>query len=229
MVGPRTERELPWTHFVRRCGGPAIRWVSEYGGHDELLRDNFQALVLIRQQHFAEGWARSIDIESRIRQTTDPGTSMRWVLERFLYSVRGYYFYCLGDSREAARCMDRAHDSIVRSIEIDPFLVTLAESCHEFALHHARIARNDKRWDAMFHHIERTRRMMTGDAPLCTLGNGVEIDFSVIAQFYRSLGTLDEAERESIGPMLTAESRLVLFEDFVRRIVALPGFAVQYP
>ena len=109
------------------------------------------------------------------------------------------------------------------------FLLPLADACHEFCLHHARIARNQNRWQDMFARIADVRGMMANQAPLCVLSDGRKIDYDTLTEYYRNIGDLDPADQEEIEPMLTKSGRLELLDSFIRRMLALPNFAIQYP
>lgn len=228
---PETDHdaELPWTHFIRRQGGAAEAWVREYERHQELHALQFRALLSMRRRRLEEGRRQLAEYENRLDQAAETGTSLRFVLERYLHSVLGFYHYCRKDWEAAERAMNAARHAAVRAIETDAFLITQANSCYEFCLQKARIARNAERWETMFRHIDAARAMASGDAPLCVLADGTEICYETLVRFYRSLGELDPRERIIVDRLTTAESRLHLLEGLIRRILAFPELAIQYP
>jgi hypothetical protein len=231
MSAPETDHdgELPWSHFIRRQGGPAEAWVREYERHQELHALQFRALLSMRRHRLEEGRRQLAEYEARLDRAAARGTSLRFVLERYLHSVLGYYHYCREELEAAEASMERAERAAIAAIEVDGFLLTQANSCYEFRLQKARIARNAERWDAMFRHIESVRAMAAGEAPLCVLGDGTVIDYETLVRLYRSLGRLDRRERIVVDRVATAESRLLLLDGFVRRILAFPEVGIQYP
>ena len=226
---PSPSRTFTWRRMVRLSGPAAQSWVDDYEQHLDLIQMSTKALKLCHRRRFEEGFEVLETMREGLEARQGLRESVEAVIERYYYGVLGYYFYCTRQWDEASQAMHRANQAVVRAVEKAPFLLPLADACHEFCLHHARIARNQGRWQDMFDRIADVRAMMRNLAPLCVLDDGTRVDYDTLTEHYHSLGELDPADREEIEPMLTEGGRVALLEQFVRRMFALPGFAIQYP
>jgi hypothetical protein len=70
--------------------------------------------------------------------------------------------------------------------------------------------------------------MMADREPLCHLADGTPIFFATLGEYYRAL-PLTAAENAWLSDLLDADRRLQLFDRFVHRLQAQPGFAIPYP
>ena len=225
----KPNRTFTWRRLVRLSGPEAEAWVEDYEQNLDLVELSSQALGLCHRRRFDEGAVCIEEMAQKLAARRDLKASVRSVLERYFYGVRGYFHYCRAEWDAASADMHAANRAVVAAVDEAPFLLPLADACHEFCLHHARIARNQRRWQDMFARIADVRAMMMGHAPLCELSDGRRVDYDALAEHYRSLGELDPAEQEELEPMMTREGRLELLDTFVRRMLALPNFAIQYP
>ena len=125
--------------------------------------------------------------------------------------------------------MRRAHEAVVGAVSSAGFLLLLAVHCQEFCLHQARIARNQGRWSDMHEHVHLARAMMLDRTPLCELRDGRPVFFSTLSDFLRSLEPLSPEEWEAVVELVEEDRRVPLFDNFVRRLHRLPGFAINYP
>lgn len=225
-----SERELrDWFHFVRRSGEEGRLWVEEYRHRRPLEELSTRSLILLRGRRFDEGYELLARLGEALRSTEEIEPSVRSVLERWYYGVLGYYFYCLDSFDHAERAMVRAHDAVTAAIGERRFLLPLANHCHEFRLHRARIARNRRRWEEMRTHVEEVRGMMEGRIPLCVLCDGAEVRISTLREFYAAIPHPTEAEQGALAGVLDDSARLRNFDRFVHAMYLVPGLVIPYP
>ncbi|MET0400023.1 MAG: hypothetical protein ABW277_24750 [Longimicrobiaceae bacterium] len=218
-----------WLHFVGMSCEEGRRWAEEYLRYSEVVDMNYECLVLLKRRRFAEGAAHLRRFRERVDGAGDAHPSIRAVLDRWYHAVDGYYWYCMEAYDTAERAMIHAHDAVATAIEHLPCLVPLANHCHEFRLHRARIARNLHRWPEMWGHVAEVRGMFQGKRPFCELSDGTGIGLGRVRDFYDSLGPLSEDERASVAYVLDERTRMREFDRFVHAMCRLPGFVIQYP
>lgn len=218
-----------WLHFVRRSGGEGRRWAEAYRRSLPLEELSDRSLLLLRGRRYDEGYALLEQLGEALPAPGEVEPSIRSVLERWYYGVLGYYFYCLEHFDQAEAAMVRAHEAVTAAIGERRFLLPLANHCHEFRLHRARIARNRRRWDEMRVHVDEVRGMMEGRLPFCVLGDGTPVRMAAILDFYAAIPDATEAERASLESLLDDAARLRSFGRFVRAMLQVPGFVIPYP
>jgi hypothetical protein len=211
-------KPLDWLHFVCRYGDDGIAWSERFKaqGHLKTLAAIPKALNLLRQRKIEAGRALLDKISLRIEPVAGFSPSSYYVLKRFQLAAEAYYHYTLEEYDEAHRALSEADRQVALMIEEEHFLMPLAIACKEFHLQHARISRNRRDWDQMWHHIGLARRMMHGDAPLCTLADGTAIDFAAIRGFYEALaGGLEADERDALSVIIDETRRVKDFERYL--------------
>lgn len=223
-----------WLHLAARAGEQGRAWADVYRRYSGLAQASNEALDALRKRRLAAGVDRLERLRDELDSLRSAPRSVRHVLDRFYYGVLGYLFYCRGDLDRADRAMRQASRAVIAAICRQPCLMPLANHCHEFCLHRARIARNGRRWEQMEELVSEARAMMENRRPLCVLADGREIFYATLAEFVASLDSLAddsnaEGEGESVDALVDDALRLRLFERFVRRLYALPGFAIIYP
>lgn len=227
--GSSGQADFDWLHFVARSGDEGRAWVERYGPARELEELATAALVLLRRKRYDEGYALLERMGAQMRAAPLAEPSMHAVVERWYYGVLGYYFYCLDQFDPAEQAMVRAHEAVTAAVGGRRFLLPLANHCHEFRLHRARIARNRARWDEMRTHVDQVRAMMGGVLPFCVLDDGTPVGISAIRAFYDAIPSLTDAERGSLKGLLDDAARRRAFEQFVSAMYRLPGFVIPYP
>jgi hypothetical protein len=218
-----------WLHFVARSGDEGRGWVERYGPARALEELATGALGLLRRKRYDDGYALLERLDEKMRAAPWAEPSMRSVVERWYYGVLGYYFYCLDQFDPAEQAMMQAHEAVTAAVGSRRFLLPLANHCHEFRLHRARIARNRARWDEMRMHVDYVREMIVGGVPFCVLDDGTPVGISAIRAFYDAIPSLTDAERGSLKRLLDDTARLRAFEHFVSAMYRLPGFVIPYP
>lgn len=188
-----------------------------------------QALALLRQSRLDAGRALVDDLGACRAHLLPREASISHVMDRWYHGVRAYHLYCIEDYDAAAGEMMAAHDAVARAISHAPSLVPLANHCHEFRLHRARIARNRRRWAEMREHIDAVRAMMEDRGPLCHLADGTGVYYATLVQFYDALPRVSEDERRHLADLCDAGQRLRLFQRFVQSLYTLPGFVIPLP
>jgi hypothetical protein len=220
-----------WPHFAARSGEEGRRWIEEYRRPEfqRIAGAAHQALFLLRGRQLDAGRARLAEAEAGLRSLQGATASILRVIERFYFGVLAFQQYCDEDFGGAAASLHRAHEAVAAAIGDRRFLLPLANHCHELRLHHARVARNRRRWPEMWSHIAAARAMMEDQLPLCVLADGTAVHFSTLGAFYGTLPELNVEELEFLAGQLDARLRLQLFERFVGRLCAIPGFVIPYP
>ena len=222
-----------WLHFAARSGEEGRAWAELYRQHRPLVRRSDEALDLLRRRRIDQGRA-SLDrmAEGMAALAASPQAvpdSVRCVLDRWYQGTLGYYHYCRDEHDAAQRAMDLAHAAVSRAISRRRFLLPLANHCHEFRLHQARIERNRRGWKEMLARIEEARGMIEDREPLCELPGGEKVFMSTLRRFFEGLGELTAAERQALDLFFDDDLRRRLFDRFVRRLRVLPGFAITFP
>ncbi|HEY0015540.1 MAG TPA: hypothetical protein VGC13_04450 [Longimicrobium sp.] len=221
--------DFGWLHFVARSGDEGSRWAEHYRQFEALEQLSTRSLLLLRRGDVLRGYELLEELGEAIRTVVSADPSIRSVLERWYYGVLGYYFYCIDRSDEAEDAMVQAHRAVTAAIGTRLFLLPLANHCHEFRLHRARIARNRLRWEQMQVHVEEARAMMAGVVPFCVLNDGSPVRIAEVCAFYAAIPSLTDAERDSLAGLLNDEVRLRGFEQFVNSMYRVPGFVIPYP
>ena len=225
-----SERELyDWLHFVGRSSDEGRHWAEEYRQIQSMEELRDRSLLLLRRRRFEEGYELLAQLGEGLRSAEGAERSIRSVLERWYYGVLGYYFYCVEEFDQAERAMVQAHDAVAAAIGERRFLLPLANHCHEFRLHRARIARNRCRWVEMRSHVEEVRGMIQGRLPFCVLHDGTEVRLPALRTFYTSIPSFTEAEWVSVSHLLDDTALLRDFGQFVHGMYRVPGFVIPYP
>ncbi|HEX6904269.1 MAG TPA: hypothetical protein VF789_31455 [Thermoanaerobaculia bacterium] len=226
-----TPSALEFHHFAARSGEAGKTWVQEY------LRPEVQrpvqrideALLLMRRRKLDAGLERLQETTLELRRLSELPPAVLSVLDRWYFGVLSFYQYCVEDFEAATGSLSRAEESVVAALSGCRFLLPLANHCHEFRLHHARIARNQRHWDEMWRHIEVARAMMEDRSPLCLLADGSAVGYSDLIKFYRALEPLSPQELDYLKEELNPELRIQLFQRFTHSLCTIPGFVIPYP
>lgn len=231
-VGPHASTPSSSLHFIVRGSEAGRRWMESFeaGPGPGLIRDADAALDLLRRGHLEAGSAQLSEVARRLercRSRQEP--SARAVLDRWFWGVSAFGRYRRRELEAASDELARARRAVVRALEEERALLPLAWHCQELWLHDARIARNRRSWIEMESHIERVRRMMRNEVPLCRLRDETDIWVRDVADFYHRIPDLTEDERREIGPLLDGHALLESFESFVQRIYAPSHLLIPQP
>lgn len=224
----RPEGSYDWLHFAAISGEEGRAWAELYRGYEPLEAASIEALALLRGGRLDEGRAALGRLRGEMDAADDAPVSIRSVLDRWYFGVLGFLHYRLDEFAAAEAAMIAAHEAVSAAVGHCRFLLLLANHCHEFSLHRARIARNRRRWWEMAEHLERARGMMAERLPLCHLADGSAVFFSTLGAFYGRL-PLTDGERAWLADLLDVEQRLRRFDRFAHRLQVQPGFAIPYP
>ena len=218
-----------WLHFATRSGEEGRRWAEEYRRDRSVEELSEQSLLLLRRRRYEEGNELLARAAESLEAVQGPERSVRSVMERWYYGVLGYSLYCLDEFDRAEQVMMQAHEAVTAAVGEHRVLLPLANHCHEFRLHRARIARNRCRWEEMRSHVEEVRGMLEGRLPFCVLQDGSPVWISTIRAFHTSLPGLTEEERGSLSGLLEDAVLLRHFEQFVHGMYRVPGVVIPYP
>ncbi|HEV7507447.1 MAG TPA: hypothetical protein VGS07_21360 [Thermoanaerobaculia bacterium] len=231
MTDPATwtaTQEYDWAHFIGLSSAEARQWLDEFKIHCKALTAwTDQSLALLRLRKIEEGYSLLKRVEDHWRKLESTSSCFQ-VMGRWYFGALAYYYYCVENFEKAEEALTLGRTSISTSIAQRPFLMPLAQVCQEFHLQRARIACRRRHWEEMRHQVEVARGMMANRLPLCALENGTEIYVSNLCSFYQSIPGLNESEREFLVDLLDDELRLRGFDQFARRLYALPGFVIPY-
>lgn len=220
-----------WLYFAAISGARGRTWAEEFRRPEcfGVLTTAGRALPLLHRRDFDGGRRLLEEAESGLRALRGARPSFLFVLESIYHPLLAYYHYCLGDLAPARQDLDRGEAGVAAAIELEPFLLPLAFRCAEFALHRARLCRNQRRWDEMRRHIDQALAMIGGNRAFCTLPGGGEVTLPQVQSFFRGLPPIDP-EMERFSRQLTDDrTRHHLFDLFVLGIYAIPGLVISYP
>jgi hypothetical protein len=219
----------PWLSLVRRSGAEGRAWADAYRRWEPVAALNPVCLRLLHARRWEEGAEALARFRAAVDRAVDADPATRAVLERWYQAVYGYALYCRDDHAGAERAMVRAGDEVARAVGELGALLPLVHHCHEFRLHRARIARNQRRWDEMWAHVDEVRAMFEGRAPYCLLPDGRAVGLAEVKAYHRALGGLDAAERAAVDALLDDRARMDSFDRFVHVLCRIPGFVIPYP
>lgn len=223
-----------WLHFASLSGERGRLWVEEFRRPEifGILGTAGSALPLFHRRQIEPGRRLLEEAETRLQALRSAGTrpSILAALDQIYHPLLAYYHYATEELALAGEDLDRADQAIAAAIELEPFLLPLAFRCSEFELHRARIARNQRRWEEMRHHLDRALGMVVHEShPLCVRPGGVEVTLAEVKAFFRDLPPAGP-DMEGFARQLTDDAaRHRLFDRFVLGIYALPGFVIPYP
>jgi hypothetical protein len=227
FTNPAADRD--WFYFVARSGEEGRRWVEVYRQPEfrSIVEGTLRALALLRRNRLEEGAAVLEEIRPGVELSRTTSASLFHVLERHYYPVLAYYHYRRDELREAEDCLDTAFLGLKRAVEIEPRLLPLVDSCLDFSFQHARIARNQRKWQAMREHLLAAGAMIEGTRPFFVLDDGTGIGISTLRGFYESLG-LSEEESACLRYLAADELRMT-FEHLAAEVCRIPGLVLPYP
>jgi len=217
------EQEYRWRQFIGFSGAHGEAWLETYARTDRGPGGAIStAMAVLRRGDAAAGGA-ILARAARHRDVPDsdyPGVIH--VLNRFYHGAVAYYKYQIGDLVGAERELDEAGLAIRRAIEANPILLPIAPMMVDIPLQKARIARSRRDWGAMAQHLAAMRRMETGDRPLCTLSDGMVIDYASLGSYLRGV-VHGEHQQAAMRRLLDANARLRGFRRLTTKLYALPG------
>jgi hypothetical protein len=230
-----SERPVPealrWYYYIHLCGDEGREWVREYErvkGWDMGFRLD-RVMWLCRRRRADEAQALLTGCLTDLRAAEGTATpSVVSVMRRWYLSSEAYYFYFCRDLGRARRLLEESEAAIRTAIAQSRFLVGVATGCVEFAVHYARLARDQRQWGEMRHWIATARAMYRNEAPLCSLADGSQIFLHTIYGLISSLTPTNEKERESLAFLLNPGTISTGIEVLIRRIEAFPNVVVPF-
>lgn len=217
-------KALTWFYFIPYNGDAGRSWYESFlssGGMDMCL-DLELALELARRKGDDESRGILLHTFHRLRglRHATPET-LALVLKRQYLGVHAYWRYVHGDYLQATRLLHAASAAALGAIDRAPFLAVLASSEYEFCLHHARIARNQRRWEDMRTHLRRGRAMIRSAEPLCFLPSGKPLFLCDLDDLYLALTPQSDLDREALRILTDKALREAEFEHLARGIEVL--------
>ena len=217
-----------WLEYILKSSAEAERWIVEYRNSHcwklGLLCN--QALDLLHAHQIAPARELLKVVESEMSCCTRK--CMRHLLERYYYPVLAYYKYCSMDYDGADYCLMCGDRSVRMAIELRYFLMPLADSCVDFRIQRARVARNQGRWAKVGEHLDTARGMLQGTSPFCILGDGTMVMLADLQAFYSSL-SLTETERLAVNYLLDDDARASTLERVCLEVYTRVGLVIPYP
>jgi hypothetical protein len=218
-----------WLSLVRRSGAEGRAWADAYRRWEPVAALNPLCLRLLHARRWEEGVEALARFRAEVEGATDADPATRAVLERWYQAVYGYLLYCRDDHAGAERAMVVAGDAVARAVGEVGALLPLVHHCHEFRLHRARIARNQRQWAEMWAHLAEVREMFEGRAPYCLLPDGRAVGLAEVKAYHLALRGLDAAERAAVDSVLDDRARMASLDRFVHALCRLPGFVIPHP
>jgi len=217
-----------WDYLVSRSGDEGRAWTLEYARpeHVAVAKGADEALALCLQRRFESARALLEDTGARLAALHGARASIVHVLERWYHGVSAYHAYCIEDYELAQQGLVLAAEAIRAAVDQDRFLAPLAHHCHEFHLHHTRIARNRRRWPEMREHLGIVRAMLENSAPLCVLGDGTRVDYVMLARHCAALPEIPAEAQASVSFFSDQAARSRFHERFLLALYLLPGIVI---
>jgi len=219
-----------WLHFAGISGTPGKSWAAAFRGSPlvDIISQSEKALLALRQGRQEEGCEILVHIQQEIEELEQRQENLPLsVPKRWLYGIRAFAFYADGDYERAKAELNLAEAFVKDALHAFSFLIPLARACQDFSVQRARVARSERDWPAMWHHLDRARDMVANLQPLCVLRDGSEIFYETVADFCRGCPLSDE-ERAALEYYYDSEHRMRLFEADTCRIQIPSGFVVPY-
>lgn len=221
---PASHPPTHWLDLVAWSGEVGEAWVRAYRAHPDLEHLGTTVLTALRRRDIEDGAAK-LQLLHTIweRERPEATPSIQGVMDRWFYGVEGYYHYVVEEYSRASELMSKTNDAVIAAVSLERALLPLVHQCHEFALHQARIARNQGRWKKMAEIVSEVRAMMRDEVPLCRLHDGTKIFYRDLADHLRALpgNDSDLVEQEFAG-LLNADLRVQYLERFLRGLYRIP-------
>jgi len=221
-------REYDWVHFVARHSPAGGRWADNYRSQcGAVFQQIRHSLALLRKRRIIEGREALESAKAARHSLGDLSASFSHVMDRWHYGALAYYLYCISDFDGATEAIRQAQAAVEAAIGEEAVLLPLAQTCHEFLLHQARIEYLKGRWNEAYRQIELASQALRGLRPLCTLPSGEKIYFSSVAEYFQRIPDLNDGEREHLRNALDLEAFLHHFEHVALSICVTP--VIPYP
>jgi len=222
-----------WVELVMASGDAGRAWVELYGRDDiaKITQATGRAIILARERRFKDANALLDTAGAAIEELTCDRPSIVHVLRRLHHGISAYQFYCVEDFDRATDGLHRADTAIREAVSLDRFLLPLTHDCPELQLHHARIARNTGRFQAMCARVAVVREMVSGRRPLCALTDGTEVDYALLASHCEPLSGYSVGAEAAVRGFAFGDVglRCRALERFLLQLYVLPGFVVPPP
>lgn len=221
---------MVWHHFISATGEQGEAWFRLYldaGGDDFGGRLDVGVLKIRRGQE-AEGERILNECASTLDALESADPSIPLVLRLSYLSACAYRHYHHGELDSAQAVLDECDSVVAETLAVAPFLVPIAGRCCDFRLHRVRLARDQRRWQDMWRHLDRGRRMVSGEIPLCRAA-GQDFFMPEVCAFYRALEPADEIEREALDLLSQLQQRLQTFANRALAATLIPNMVVNYP
>ncbi len=228
---PFLQEHEGWLYFAAVSGEAGRAWVQEFRRPEcfEIVSTATRALPLFHRRELERGRRLLEEAEAGLLSLREGHPSIRFAVEQIYYPLLAYYHYRVEEFALARENLGLASVAVASAIAREPFLIPLAFRCSELELHHARIARHQRRWEAMGRHIDTALKMVHGGAPFCALPDGTEIALPEIQAFFRGLPPLAPEMAEFSRTLTDDALRHRVFDQFILGIYAIPGFVIGYP
>ena len=200
-------------------------------GYWALMHQVYQTFGLMHQRRFDECWSILATFEVQLASIllNNDHAAMPEVTWRVYWGALAYYHYLRNEHLLAESCLDRAHIAIENAIAKNACVFSLANHCHEFLLHKARVSRSRKNWREMEERIAEAQMIVENRLPLCIPPGQAPIYYEDLAAKLLAIPGLTEADRKYIFPTTDGPTRRLWTENFVGRLRLIPGFVITYP
>ncbi len=226
------EENLPsWEFLVARSGKEGAEWVAGYfdAGCDELRFRMWEAVSLLRSHRLEAAREKLAAAQEQVQGLDTGHPDRRAVLRRFFLSANAYYRYLNADYTGATEDTNGAQEAVEAAIRLQPLLLPLAHHCIEFQFLHARIARAQRRWSELRHHVEQILGLANDRFPLCRYGDDEPLYLSTLYRYVLALPLLTAGERERLEQLVARQTFRETWNPLVLQIYAVPGMVIPYP
>ncbi len=216
---PAKAHQGHWLELIRCAGEDGLRWIRTYRAYTDLEAVAAEVLTALRRRQLEVGLAMLQELRVVWQEArTEAPTSIRCVMDRWYFGTASYYYYVVQDFEQAEQILKQTSEAVVAAISADRVLLPLAHQCHEFCLHHARIARNQDDWERLDELLQRVRAMVRDQEPLCCLHGGVQVFYSDIVDFLM-LHCAEESllEQSELAALFRVDLRTQVLEGYLRQ------------
>ncbi len=217
-----------WFDMVQMSGAEGRRWVAEYARVQPLVNQLLAPLDLLRKGNLQTGEEMLERAADALEATRVEHASLAALLDRWYLGVAGYAHYVREEYDQADACMRRAMERLADAVAEHPFLVPMADDAFELVLHRARIARNRRRWDEMWEHLDTGAALREDRRPYAVRPDGEAVTLSTLREWFGALPVPPEAQ-PLVPHLQNADELRRNTQGSLRGILRLSGFAIQHP
>lgn len=223
-------KKYSWLRMARLSGDEGDQWVTAFMDTPlpRLIVLLDKALDLLRRNEVERGRQILEHVDEQMAALENGAGNLPLIVPmRWTLGIEAYLHYLDQRYDKALETLDRAEAIVKQVLETYGFLTDMALAGKDFTVQRARVARNQRDWQAMESSLARARGMISGEIPLLELSDGREVFVDTVIDHYRRC-RLNEEERQALEYYFDTDRNLGLFDRQTWRISFPSGFIVPY-